>query len=163
MCVCGWTMRRLEYVSAVTGYRTWIHGRIVKLESKQSLTNLDAENYAHDPRVDSDVASPNFSYSLKQEGFFVIGLHPGSSRVARQFKYPAIIFNPHAEFEKLRKNGRYEQMKLTVRKRDVELSGSVNPMLKDFGEHSEVFQYTGRRQDPQWQCPLRMGGDRPLP
>ena len=34
--MCG-----LEYVSAVTGYRTWIHGGIVNLESEQSLTNLD--------------------------------------------------------------------------------------------------------------------------
>lgn len=58
------------------------------------------------------------------------------SRLARQFKYPALVFNPHAEFEKRSQADRYEQMKKVVRKRDVVYSGSVNPMLKDFGEAS---------------------------
>lgn len=39
--VCGWTMCGLECISAVAGYRTWIHSGIVKLESEQSLTNLN--------------------------------------------------------------------------------------------------------------------------
>ena len=120
----------------------------------QSLSNIDAQHYSYDKRVDKDPTSSNFSFSLKKEGFFIIGLHPDSSRLARRFKYPAIVFNPHAEFEKLRNNGRYDQMKETVRKRDMDFSGSVNPMLKDFGEFSEVFQYSGRQHDAEWKCPL---------
>ena len=119
-----------------------------------SLASLDKQNYRHDLRVDSDPNSPRYSFSLKEEAFFILGLHPGSSRRSRQFKYPAMVFNPHAEFEKLRNSDRYTRMKEVVRKRDVEFSGSVNPMLADFGEASEVYQYSGIRYNTDWICPL---------
>lgn len=122
----------------------------------QSLSDLDAQHYSYDDRVDADPASPHFSFSLKQEAFFIIGLHPAAGRAARQFKYPTLVFNPHAEFQKLRQAGRYEPMKQTVRKRDIKYSGSVNPMLKDFGESSEVYQYSGQKYDSNWQCPLKI-------
>ena len=119
-----------------------------------SLSSLDKQIYSHDRRVDSDPGSSHFSFSLKEEAFFILGLHPGSSRRSRQFKYPALVFNPHAEFEKLRKSNRYTKMKEVVRKRDVEYSGSINPMLADFGEASEVYQYSGLQYDADWICPL---------
>ncbi len=122
----------------------------------QSLANLDAEKYNYDKRVNADPASPFFSYSLKEEAFFIIGLHPASSRAARQFKYPTLVFNPHAQFEKLRETNRYAHMKEVIRKRDIDYSGSVNLMLEDFGESSEVFQYSGRVYDDTWQCPLKI-------
>lgn len=122
----------------------------------QALENLDAENYSYDNRVESDPSSSSFSFSIKEEAFYIIGLHPASSRQARQFKYPALVFNPHAQFEQLRSTTKYEVMKNTVRKRDIALSGSVNPMLQDFGESSEVFQYSGRKYDETWQCPLKI-------
>jgi FPC/CPF motif-containing protein YcgG len=120
-----------------------------------SLASLDKQNYTHDLRVDSDPNSPRYSFSLKEEAFFILGLHPGSSRRSRQFKHAALVFNPHAEFEKLRNSDRYTRMKEVVRKRDVEFSGSVNPMLADFGEASEVYQYSGTRYNTDWTCPLR--------
>jgi FPC/CPF motif-containing protein YcgG len=120
----------------------------------QSLANLDARQYGYDPRVVADPNSPDFSFSLKEEAFFVIGLHPGSSRAARQFQYPTIVFNAHAQFEQLRTNGRYEYLQKTIRKRDEAFSGSVNPMLRDFGEASEAHQYTGRLHDDSWKCPF---------
>jgi hypothetical protein len=46
-------------VSAVTGSRTWIHGRIVNLESKQSLTNLDGVGQ-FDRRSILDSGNENF-------------------------------------------------------------------------------------------------------
>ena len=121
----------------------------------QALEVIDAKNYAYDTRVEADPSSAKFSFSIKKEAFYVIGLHPNSSRQARQFKYPALVFNPHDQFEKLKETTKYEVMKNTVRKRDVVLSGSVNPMLQDFGESSEVFQYSGRKYDESWQCPLK--------
>jgi FPC/CPF motif-containing protein YcgG len=121
-----------------------------------SLSSLDrAKGYKHDARVDSDPASPKFSFSLKEEAFFVIGLHSASERKSRQFKYPTLIFNPHAEFEKLRTLKRYDKMKKIVRKRDVAFSGSVNPSLHDFGERSEVYQYSGVQHSADWVCPLK--------
>jgi uncharacterized protein len=122
----------------------------------QSLSNLDAMKYDYDKRVSDDPASPHFSYSLKEEAFFVIGLHPASSRTSRRFKYPTIVFNPHEQFEILRKQQHYEHMKQTVRHRDVKLSGSINPMLDDYGSSSETFQYSGRKYDGDWKCPLQI-------
>lgn len=122
----------------------------------QALHQLDAENYTYDSRVEKDTASAKFSFSIKEEAFYIIGLHPASSRRARQFKYPALVFNPHNQFEHLKTNGKYDSMKTAVRKRDVALSGSVNPMLQDFGESSEVYQYSGRKYDESWKCPLQI-------
>lgn len=122
----------------------------------QSLSSIDAANFGYDARVNLDPASPNFSYSLKEEAFFVIGLHPGSSRAARRFRYPTLVFNPHMQFEQLKETAKYQHLKHVVRKRDVAYSGSVNPMLEDFGAASEVYQYSGRQYDKQWQCPLKI-------
>lgn len=120
----------------------------------QSVSNLDARKYDYDKRVVADPASPDFSYSLKEEAFFVIGLHPGSSRRARQFKYPTLVFNPHDQFERIRAAERYDSLKQTIRKRDMAYSGSVNPMLEDFGQSSEVYQYSGKAYNEAWKCPF---------
>lgn len=122
----------------------------------QALADLDAGQYSFDPRVDSDPSAPDFSFSLKEEAFFIIGLHPASSRASRRFKYPVLAFNPHAQFQLLRENDQYESMKTVVRKRDIAYSGSVNPMLEDFGNSSEAAQYSGRQYDSDWQCPLKI-------
>ena len=122
----------------------------------QALSDLDAETYGYDERVNPVPTSSFFSFSLKEEALFIIGMHPSSSRLARRFKYPTLVFNPHAQFEKLRETNRYEKMKSTIRKRDIAYSGSVNPMLEDFGESSEVYQYSGRKYDIHWQCPLKL-------
>lgn len=120
----------------------------------QALANLDARQFGYDPRVVADPRSPEFSFSLKEEAFFVVGLHPGSSRAARQFQHPTLVFNPHAQFEQIRTNGRYTNLRDTIRTRDVAYSGSVNPMLQNYGAASEVYQYTGKAYDNAWQCPF---------
>jgi FPC/CPF motif-containing protein YcgG len=122
----------------------------------QSISDMDARNFGYDKRVDIDPSSPNFSFSLKQEAFFIIGLHPESSRVTRQFKYPTLVFNPHLQFEQLRETSKYSNLKHVVRKRDVAYSGSINPMLTDFGDASEVFQYSGVSYNSEWKCPLKI-------
>jgi FPC/CPF motif-containing protein YcgG len=118
----------------------------------QGISNHDQHPW--DERVSDDPSNANFSFSIKEEAFYIIGLHPGSSRKARQFQYPAIVFNPHDQFERLREANRYETMKETVRKRDQVFSGSVNPMLADFGNSSEAQQYSGRPYDENWKCPF---------
>lgn len=120
----------------------------------KALRTLDAINFAYDTRVSDDPQSANFSFSLMQEAFYIIGLHPGSSRPARRFPVPAMVFNPHVQFEDLREKGLYDKMKNIIRKRDNAFSGSVNPMLTDFGDRSEIFQYSGRVHDNQDKCPF---------
>jgi FPC/CPF motif-containing protein YcgG len=99
--------------------------------------------------------SSDFSFSLGEEAFFIVGLHPGSSRPARRFRHPTLIFNPHAQFDELRSLNRYEKMKNIVRKRDILFSGSINPMLSDYGNASEALQYSGRHYGSEWTCPLK--------
>ena len=120
----------------------------------QSLSDLDAQQYKYDARVASDVTSPHFSFSLKEEAFYIIGLHPSSQRNSRKFSYPVLVFNPHAQFERLREQQHYQKMQHIVRERDKAYSGNVNPMLADFGQSPEVIQYSGRTYDENWKCPL---------
>ena len=121
----------------------------------QSLKDIDATKFDYDKRVSADPSSRSFSFSLMEEAFFIIALHPLSSRMARRFSYPALVFNPHAQFEELRRMGTYEKIKKINREHDIKLSGSINPMLRDFGEASEAFQYSGRQHNDQWKCPLK--------
>jgi FPC/CPF motif-containing protein YcgG len=108
-----------------------------------------------DPAVSSDPADPDFSFSFEGTALFVIGLHPGSSRLARRFAWPALVFNPHAQFERLRRDGVFELLRDRIRERDLALQGTLNPNLADFGERSEARQYSGRdTTDTAWQCPF---------
>lgn len=104
--------------------------------------------------ISSNPASPQFSLSLAGHPFFIIGLHPGASRLARQFECPVLVFNSHRQFERLRADGRYTRMQKATRKRDIDLQGSINPNLADFGSNSEARQYSGRKVDATWTCPF---------
>ena len=122
----------------------------------QALSDLDKKNFNHDTRVSNDPMSDSFSYSINGEAFFVLAMHPASSRKARRFHYPVLIFNPHQQFVQMKKTKAYDNMKAIVRKRDLLYSGSANPMLTDFGERSETFQYSGKAYDADWKCPLQL-------
>lgn len=118
------------------------------------LSHKDHEQYPHDPRVASDPKADNFSYSLMSEAFFILALHPKSSRWVRRFPYPTIVFNPHVQFENLRLKGVFKKVRDTIRMRDFKLQGSINPMLTDFGERSEIFQYLGKNYAEDETIPL---------
>lgn len=113
-----------------------------------------------DTRVAHDPEDPHFAMSFGGEAFFVVGLHPEASRAARQFSYPAMVFNLHDQFTKLREKGLYEKLRKTILGRDVELAGSVNPMLASHGAISAARQYSGRSVDEAWRCPFSGRGDR---
>lgn len=134
------------------GYETFLWQRL------QSLTDKDGwHGQAHDARVSADPKDPHFSLSFAKEAFFVVGLHPNASRPARRFICPAIVFNPHGQFEELRKNNLYAVMREKIIARDEALAGSRNPMLQSFGEKSEAPQYSGRAVEDTWQCPYHRG------
>ena len=121
----------------------------------QCLHNIDAaagQEWARD--VAADPNSPHFSLSIGGTAYFVIGLHPCASRAARRFAHPVLVFNSHQQFEQLRSDGRYEQMKQIIRKRDISLNGGINPMLDDHGDASEARQYSGRLLEAGWKCPF---------
>lgn len=121
----------------------------------QSLHELDSsKGFRWDRKVSSDPSEPEFSFSVAGRAFFVVGLHPGSSRKARQTPFPCLVFNFHDQFEELKASGKYASMQAAIRNRDTALQGSVNPMLSRFGEASEAIQYSGRAVQEGWKCPF---------
>ena len=120
----------------------------------QRLHAYDDPHAGWDPAVSSDPRSPEFSYSFNGHAMFVVGMHPASSRMARQFRWPTLVFNPHAQFERMREDGRFAPLQAAVRKRELALQGSINPNLATFGERSEAREYSGRATGQDWQCPF---------
>src|SRR5690606_1019604 len=68
-----------------------------------------------DASVSADVDDPEFSFSFAGQAFFIVGLSPAGSRWARTFPWPVLAFNPHAQFEALREEGRFERMQDVIR------------------------------------------------
>ncbi|WP_037317366.1 guanitoxin biosynthesis heme-dependent pre-guanitoxin N-hydroxylase GntA [Salegentibacter sp. Hel_I_6] len=119
------------------------------------LHNID--DFAWDPHVSSNPEAKEFSFSIAGKAFYMVGMHPNSSRKARQSPYPAIAFNLHWQFEKLREMGAFNTVRDKIRERDIALQGNINPMLENFGESSEARQYSGRKVGEEWKCPFLHG------
>ncbi|WP_375289730.1 guanitoxin biosynthesis heme-dependent pre-guanitoxin N-hydroxylase GntA [Qipengyuania sp.] len=123
-----------------------------RLQSLADKDNWLGQRY--DVAVSRDPADPHFALSFGGEGFFVVGLHPNASRPARRFEKPALVFNLHDQFERLREEGRYARMREVILARDEDLAGSINPMLAEHGHGSAARQYSGRMVDEDWACPF---------
>lgn len=123
-------------------------------EQLSQLDQISSVFHGWDPTVSADPQSKEFSFSFGGKAFYVVGLHPESSRMARAFSYPTLVFNLHSQFEALRSSGKYDRMRNTIRTRDEKLQGSTNPMMQDFGNASEARQYSGRAVDSSWKCPF---------
>jgi FPC/CPF motif-containing protein YcgG len=118
----------------------------------QHLNDTDVAPWTDDARPEPE--DPAFSFSFNGVGFFIVGLHARSSRFARRFAWSTLVFNPHAQFDRLRQEGRYSRYRDVIRARDLNLQGTANPMLSDFGEESEARQYSGRAVGEAWKCPF---------
>ena len=123
----------------------------------QGLYEQDRMHHGWDPTVSADPDDPNFSFSFAGRAFFIVGLHPASSRYARRFAWPTLVFNVHEQFERLRKEGRFTRVRELIRAREIELQGSLNPNLSDFGELPDARQYSGRPVGEGWRCPFHIG------
>ena len=97
---------------------------------------------------------PHFGFSFAETAFFIVGLHPHSSREARRFIWPTLVFNPHAQFQHLKEEGRWERLQEVIRTREEDLQGSLNPNLADHGTATEARQYSGRAVEPDWHPPF---------
>ena len=102
----------------------------------------------------SDPNDPSFCLSLNGERLFVVGLHPESSRFARRFSRPAMVFNALSQFEAFEKEGTYAAMVKTIRHKDLKFQGSINPMVLAHGDVWESIQYSGREHPESWKCPF---------
>jgi hypothetical protein len=142
---------------------------IAVFEEKSQFSELEFENLLWeqlkkihekdsikwDETVSSNPKDDSFSFSILGNAFYIVGMHPNSSRPARKSPKPTLVFNMHWQFEKLREMGVYSRIRNTIRKRDLAKNGSINPMLKDFGKKSEARQYSGRAVDKNWECPFK--------
>lgn len=125
----------------------------------QAMHEHDREHFDWDPTVSDDVSAADFSFSIAGRAFFVVGLNPASSRLARRAPMPCMVFNFHNQFETLRASGKYAGMQKVIRNRDVELQGTINPVLAQFGTASEARQYSGVAVDANWKCPFHVKED----
>lgn len=95
-----------------------------------------------------DPEDPGFVYAGRE--FFIVGLHPASSRWARRFGWPLLVFNALSHSALLRRAGKYERMHNRILERDRRLQGCDNPSL----EASQLAQFSGRAVEGSWSCPL---------
>lgn len=102
----------------------------------------------------SDPNDPAFCLSLAGVKLFVVGLHPESSRFARRFSRPAMVFNAFSQFEVFEEEGTYAAMVNIIRQNDLRFQGSINPMVLAHGDDWEAIQYSGRENPESWKCPF---------
>ncbi|WP_035918244.1 guanitoxin biosynthesis heme-dependent pre-guanitoxin N-hydroxylase GntA [Legionella fairfieldensis] len=162
--IARWKKKKTVYQTLSIIFKGPLNLQEIEFESLlwqrlQNLHNLDSKRFSWDAHVSSDTTRPEFSFSLGGAAFFIVGLHNNSSRKARAFSYPALIFNLHEQFEILRKKGLYTRLRDKIRERDKSYSGSVNPMLSDFGSNSEALQYSGRRVSGNFNIPFKINKD----
>lgn len=120
-----------------------------------ALAALDhAAGFSTEPGFSSDPVDAHFALSFGGKAYFAVGLHPHASRRARRLAFPAIIFNLHNQFARLREEGRYERMREVILARDEAADGAPNPMLARHGTVSEARQYSGRAVEEGWVCPF---------
>lgn len=123
----------------------------------QLLHDLDREHHDWSPIVGSDPNTKGFSFSFAGRPFFIVGMHPASSRTARRPGRPTMVFNAHEQFNILRESGLMPRITKTIRTRDRKMQGAVNPALVFFdGDHPETVMYSGRVPDEGWNCPVHV-------
>lgn len=135
--------------------RSELHFEQLMWKHLQMMHLVDMRHYRWNDSVSSNPEHKDFSYSIGGRPYFLVGFNPHASRMARQFPWATIVFNLHEQFEHLREQGRYDTLKNAIRERDVAYQGSINPVLRDFGDESEARQYSGRSVESEWKCPFR--------
>ncbi|KYG62845.1 hypothetical protein AZI87_16375 [Bdellovibrio bacteriovorus] len=110
-----------------------------------------------DPTFSDNPEDKNFCFSLDGSAYFVVGLHPLSSRLSRRLPYPALVFNLYSQFHELQEQGLYQPMIKLNRQRDERFQGSVNPMAELHNDVWEAIQFSGRANSSDWKCPFTKG------
>lgn len=108
-----------------------------------------------DEKFSENPEDKNFCFSLDGSAFFVVGMHPQSSRLARRLPYNALVFNLYSQFQGLREKGVFDSMVKSIRHRDMQFQGSVNPMVELYDNKWEAIQYSGKMNSADWKCPFR--------
>lgn len=134
--------------------RSELHFEQLMWKQLQLMHLVDSRHYRWNDTVSSNPEDKEFSYSIGGRAYYVVGFNPEASRLSRQFPWAMMVFNLHEQFEQLRDQGRYDTLQAAIRQRDVAYQGSINPVLRDFGDQSEARQYSGREVPSDWKCPF---------
>lgn len=86
--------------------------------------------------VDGD--DPGYVFDGRE--FFVVGMHPASSRFSRRYPWPLLVFNALSHAQEMQKRGKHVSMSRKILERDRELQGSDNPSL----HAPQRMQFSGR-------------------
>ena len=111
------------------------------------------DSFQWDARYSEDPDDPSFKFSFGGSAFYVVGLNPHASRIARTYERPTLVFNPVWQFERLRDHDQLDSLIERIRARDLALQGSINPNLEFEGVLSDALQYSGRAVSENWRCP----------
>ena len=148
------------YASYVAIFPDWSPQSETEFEKSLWRTLQQVHDYDHqqgqawDDSKSLDSMDPNFGFSVNGKAYFIVGLHPGSSRWARRFPWPALVFNAHSQFELLYFQNKFDKLKQANRDRDTNLQGFPNPQMVGIKEITEAKQYSGRDSEKDWQCPF---------
>jgi FPC/CPF motif-containing protein YcgG len=149
--------RLATFVAAFDGPVCETETRFERLLWRQLQAMHDIDPVPWDPGVGRDPNRKGFSFSIAGRSFFIVGLHPASSRWARRIAWPTLVFNAHDQFAALRHSGAMDRMTQVMRTRDRRLQGEINPSLRYFdGPHPETVMYSGRLPEDGWTCPLHV-------
>lgn len=118
----------------------------------QMLHHIDESPW--DQHVSNDINNPSFSFSIAGQAYFIVGLCPHHPRKCREFVYPTLVFNSHHQFRYLKQIGVFHKIQKTVRAREINYSGDINPNLLEFAEQSEALQYSGFKANLERTCPF---------
>jgi FPC/CPF motif-containing protein YcgG len=119
------------------------------------LNQKDKQYHKWDKSVSSSPLDSNFSFSFGERAYFVLGMHKGSSRLSRKFKYPTLVFNARYYFDLLRENGTMEKYRTMIREKDSNTQGTINPNLISYSDNdSEAKLYSGMEISADWVCPF---------
>ncbi|SEE28189.1 hypothetical protein SAMN05428945_7033 [Streptomyces sp. 2224.1] len=117
----------------------------------QLMHDLDSQTFGLDTGASSDPDRPNFGFHAGGHAFFVVGMHPGSSRASRRFTTSAIAFNSLAQFMFLGEN--FYSMQDAIRRREAKNNGSVNPSFIEYEYEQPARHFSGRFTEEDWKCP----------
>lgn len=122
----------------------------------QNLHDKDKVFFKWDDTISKDPDNPSFTICFGEVAFFLVGMHPASSRFARKFAYPTVVFNAQYQFEKLKEEGRFENMKKVIREKDAKINdGQINPNLGDLHAVSAAGQFGTKAKESNWKCPFK--------
>jgi FPC/CPF motif-containing protein YcgG/predicted heme/steroid binding protein len=124
-----------------------------QLEHLHSLDNHDYSN-----KKNTTIFPHSFNFGGRS--FFIAGLHSNSSRRARRFTYPTLVFNALDQFEMMEES--YSEIHRMNCKREsvFDWDNNYNPMIDLIPRLGACVAFSGRQIDPEtWTCPkwwLRM-------